>query len=240
MFFILTFPLFFLFFFFLALIAEVSIKDCEASGEDFAIGLSGVASSFLILSKDRFSNLYGRPISFKYSVIVVGATVNISASAVNNDDGTTTVSYTPVVSGKYSTYITAEGIPIKNSPGSTSISPTNPSAKYTAVLDVHYHFTDPHVMKNTWLQVQIRDQNQNDLAVGGHKVAATVEPTSAKKEAIQPLVSDNKNGTYTVSFIPTESQDGEYILTITLDRENIRGSPFTLDIIREFGYLLYA
>lgn len=156
--------------------------------------------------------------------------VNLSTSAVNQDDGTVEVTYTPLVAGAYQTYMTSLGVPISNSPSATTVQTSSPSPQNSYVLENALHLTNPQVLKPVWMQVQIRDQYDNEIVIGGHNVKATVVPTSDSVEAIPPQVDDNRNGTYTVSFLPTEEQNGEYVLSITLDDKDIRGSPTTLNI----------
>ena len=218
--------------------AEVSIPNCVASGEDLTSGFSGVRSSFLITAKDRFNNNYGQPLPVKFEVFLLGK-VNLSASAVNADDGTATVTYTPLVAGAYQTYITSLGTPIFNSPSLTSIQTSSPSPPNSFVLANSLRLSNPQVLKITWLQVQIRDQYDNEIAIGGHNMKATVLPTADKGEVIPANLTDNHNGTYSVVFLPTESQNGQYVLSITLDSKDIKGSPLTIDVKRKEPFYYY-
>lgn len=212
--------------------AEVSVPHCVAAGEDLLAGFSGVRSSFTITARDRFGNSYGRPLPIKFEVVLVGK-VNVSASAVNTDEGLVEVTYTPLVAGQYQTHMTSQGVAISNSPSATAIQTSSPAPENSYMLDNALHLADPQVLRPVWVQVQIRDQYDNEIAVGGHNVKATVAPASDQAEAIPPSVADNRNGTYSVSFLPTEAQSGQYTLRITLDDRDIKGSPVVLDIKRK-------
>jgi len=112
------------------------------------------------------------------------------------------------------------------------------SAAHSTVIDPEYSFQDSEVLKASWLQIQVIDEYNNNIQIGGHNVKGVLEfdeSTNAKatKEPIYPPtvnVTDNQNGTYTLAFVATEKQKGDYKLSITLEGDHIKDSPFTVVI----------
>lgn len=80
----------------------------------------------------------------------------------------------------------------------------------------------------TWFQIQVSDTYGNHLRVGGHHVDSIL--VSETDNPIYPTVQDNNNGTYTITYLPGEEQSGPYSLEVTLDGDDIEGSPFSVTI----------
>ena len=70
------------------------------------------------------------------------------------------------------------------------------------------------------------DVNGQPFAHGGEKVEVTLSLMGSVEPAITVKVVDNKDGTYSASFVPQNI--GEHQLSITIDSMPINGSPFPL------------
>ena len=69
---------------------------------------------------------------------------------------------------------------------------------------------------------------------GGERVEVTLSLMGTDDPALTAEVLDNKDGTYVASFTP--QKDGEHKLSITIDSQHIKGSPFPLYVRQERNY----
>jgi hypothetical protein len=74
------------------------------------------------------------------------------------------------------------------------------------------------------IEVQARTEGGQSMTTGGAVVAGTV--TGANPGDL--FGSDNANGTYSLSYGPANA--GTDVITITLNEEEIDGSPFTVNV----------
>jgi hypothetical protein len=81
-----------------------------------------------------------------------------------------------------------------------------------------------HAIRQTPITVQARDQFGNALTTGGSDVEVTVSGTNTANAN----VTDNGDGSYTATYLP--SAPGADTITITLDGGQISGSPFTSNV----------
>lgn len=76
------------------------------------------------------------------------------------------------------------------------------------------------------ITVTTRDQFDNDLSTGGANISAAV--SKGPNAGILITVTDLNNGKYEVRYTPVFSGDDE--ITIQLDGQKIKGSPFKSDV----------
>ena len=69
---------------------------------------------------------------------------------------------------------------------------------------------------------------------GGERVEVTLSLIGSDDPAVKADTLDNKDGTYIASFTPRK--DGEHKLSITIDSQHIKGSPFPLYVRQERNY----
>ena len=70
--------------------------------------------------------------------------------------------------------------------------------------------------------------------IGGERVEVTLSLMGSDDPTLTAEVLDNKDGTYVASFTP--QKDGEHKLSITIDSQHIKGSPFPLYVRQEKNY----
>ena len=84
------------------------------------------------------------------------------------------------------------------------------------------------------VKVTTRNSDGKQLTNGGSVVRASL--TCNKEDLEECPVTDNGDGTYLVSVVP--QQLGQHHLSITVNGEHIKDSPFTLDIVPQRDYTL--
>ena len=82
------------------------------------------------------------------------------------------------------------------------------------------------------VKVTTRDSSGNEPKKGGSVVKGIL--TCSGQGRVECLVSDNGDGTYLVSVIP--QQLGQHQLSITVNSQDIQGSPFELSVVAQRDY----
>ena len=72
--------------------------------------------------------------------------------------------------------------------------------------------------------IQARDSQDKPYPKGSEPVYATIRLMGSEESPTSLAVTDNKNGTYSASFMPTSI--GEHVLSVTISNEHIKRSPF--------------
>jgi len=221
----------------------LNIPSCYAIGAGLNAGIAGVQSSFLIITRDAYNNTLSGLVTTPFAVELKGPTTIVGTTR-SNINGTITASYVSTIAGSFRNYISASGVNISGSPYPTSISPATISSNSSYLTDSSYPFQQSRVGERAWMQLQVVDIYNNSILVGGQTVVAFAIPTNvtsdnAKLPSWNSNVTDNRNGTYTITYIPNEDQRGEYRLSILLNNANIRQSPFLMEIIGEDKSNLY-
>ncbi len=72
--------------------------------------------------------------------------------------------------------------------------------------------------------IQARDSQDKPYPKGGEPVYATIRLMGSEESPTSLAVTDNENGTYSISFTPTSI--GEHVLSVTISNEHIKRSPF--------------
>jgi len=139
---------------------------------------------------------------------------NVTASLVDNEDGTYDVNFVPTVAGTYDLVGTLGGIEMNATADTTvtvrhaevfalatTFSPTLDVCKYAGVGGEVFDFI-----------VQARDAFGNLHDDGDEVFTLTVTPPADGVTIKSPTVTSNANGTYTASFTPYTA--GTYALTV--------------------------
>jgi len=66
------------------------------------------------------------------------------------------------------------------------------------------------------------------VPIGGDKFDINIKPPATKADPIHPLIVDNNDGTYTVTYTPLDV--GRHTITVQLKGKNISGSPYAVPI----------
>lgn len=178
-------------------------------------GTSAGTTNIVVQARDGFGN----------AVLTGGAAVDINVTGANAaapavtdvGDGTYTASYTPVTAGPDQIAITLNGVSVSGSPFTSTVNAGNADAAQSSAS------VQASVVAGSTssIIVQTRDANGNALTSGGQTVVVTV----AGSNAATPAVTDNGNGTYAATYLPTNS--GSDNVTVALNGVALNGSPFT-------------
>jgi hypothetical protein len=186
--------------------------------------VAGVQDEFTITAKDVFGNpLTTGGLDVKGTL--KGRT-NVPVMAVDNGDGTYSVSYRPTVVGDYELSVKVGGQPVggvKKHPIPLLVIPGDVNGANSiadgdgldeARIGKHNHFT-----------VQTRDDFDNNITTGGAKVGGQLVHESG--DVVPLVVEDNDDGTYTCTY-PDIQKAGEYKLTPIVEGQPILDAPFSL------------
>ncbi|KAK2840171.1 hypothetical protein Q5P01_013911 [Channa striata] len=77
-----------------------------------------------------------------------------------------------------------------------------------------------------------RDSAGEQLAGGGEHVLVSIVHKEKKNCTVETTVADNKDGSYSVSYTPSEP--GTFSVWVCVKAQHIKGSPFTLNVKRKF------
>ncbi|MFB2119968.1 filamin/ABP280 repeat domain-containing protein [Parapedobacter sp. 2B3] len=165
---------------------------------------------------------YGNPVtgvSGNLSINVGGSNAGATVSSiVDNSDGTYTVTYTPTKSGDDEIAITLGGIAINGSPYNSAVSPAVADASNTTATVPAGTAGEP-----TTVTITVLDEYDNPVTGVSGDLSILVTGTNAG--ATVSAVTDNSDGTYTVTYTPTKSGDDD--IAITLGGIAISGSPYS-------------
>ncbi|KAL6064247.1 Alpha-actinin, variant 2 [Balamuthia mandrillaris] len=139
-------------------------------------------------------------------------------SVQDNDDGTYSVSYEAPHKGYYIMSITLNEENIKDNPMMIIVKPPRACASKSTIIGDGIQ--NAKIGETSSFIVQAKDKLGNDYKQGGHTVTASIR--------IACSVTDNGDGTYTISYTPKLS-DALY-LDVELDGEAINGSPFPVAV----------
>jgi len=150
--------------------------------------------------------------------IHVDGPVQVTPHVQDNGDGTYDVTYQTEVPGDYKVNVTLDGKPVANLPVNVHIRPT-PSAHHSYAAGPG--LTKGEVFDNAPAKfiIHAKDPKGNPLTQGGDNFKVDIHGPGH----IHPEVVDNHDGTYLVTYEPTEA--GDYKVDITLDGHNIKDAP---------------
>nr|XP_046260518.1 tripartite motif-containing protein 45 [Scatophagus argus]XP_046260519.1 tripartite motif-containing protein 45 [Scatophagus argus]XP_046260520.1 tripartite motif-containing protein 45 [Scatophagus argus]XP_046260521.1 tripartite motif-containing protein 45 [Scatophagus argus] len=77
-----------------------------------------------------------------------------------------------------------------------------------------------------------RDTSGQQMAHGGEHVLVSIVHKEKKSCAVEATVTDNSDGSYSVSYAPKEP--GVYSVWVCVKAQHVKGSPFTLKVKRKF------
>lgn len=164
-------------------------------------------ATFTIQAKDKHGNNMkegGDP----FVVEINGPTGPIPCQVTDNGDGTYACQYQPQDAGRHDVAITLDGTPIKGSTYHVDIKPGAwPGNTY---------------IENFYFTVRTVDKRGANKTFGGEDVKVVVSGPSGDVPA---QLQDRGDGTYHVTYQALAS--GNYQVSVLLNGQNIRGSPFT-------------
>jgi len=143
-----------------------------------------------------------------FVVEINGPTGPIECAVVDNGDGTYSCEYQPQDAGRHDVAITLDGAPIK---GSTYHVDIKPGAWPGNTFIEYFYFT-----------IRSVDKRGKNKTFGGEDIKVHVNGPSGEVRDVQ--LQDKGDGTYHVTYKAIDS--GDYKVSVLLNGQNIRGSPF--------------
>lgn len=105
---------------------------------------------------------------------------------------------------------------------------------YPAQAKTDLHIARAVVGKERKVTILAHDVKGKPFSLGGEMVEVKLTLMGSKNPPINGAVVDNKCGTYVATFTP--SACGEHELSITIERQEIKGSPFVLHVRQDRNY----
>jgi len=206
-----------------ASVAELDPPSCYIHGSGIYSGVAGVESEFHIQAKDRFENI--RPEEDPIEVKISGPE-KVTIKRRYLGDGQFDFYWTANLTGLYEVDIFSSGIvkgpslgtaPYYVNVGSGPVYPINCAATGEGLSLGECGIPNIFV-------IQSKDKFGNNRTSGGDKYLVSISGPAAADAKIR----DQENGRYTVSF--TTFIKGNYWISITLEGEEISGSPYLCDM----------
>jgi len=147
---------------------------------------------------------------------------SVRPAQVDNGDGTYTVTYTPRKYGDYEISVQLHGENIRDAPFRVSIKAA-PNAGKT--------YAEGSGLDGAWLNeeavftIHAIDEDGNPRRDGGDIFNVKVKGPGGDDGGVQ--VADNGDGTYTVTYTPT--QVGDYNIDVVFEGQHIKGAPFNVE-----------
>ncbi|XP_071499409.1 filamin-A-like isoform X2 [Diadema antillarum] len=138
------------------------------------------------------------------------------AKVVDNKDGTFDVTYTPKMEGRCQVDITYGGQHIPDSPFNTRVLPKADASKVKV--------DGPGVQKTGVLASLPVEFTVDTKDAGDAELIITI--TDSKGKPVKPDIRDNGDGTFTISYVPTDV--GQYTVTVTYGGQSVPASPFSV------------
>lgn len=191
-----------------------SPEKTEVHGAGLKGGQAEKPATFKIVARDPEG--HQRTDGGDNFAVHVDGPVAVHPQIHDNGDGTYDVTYQTAEPGDYKVNVTLDGKPVAHLPVDVHIRPT-PSAQnsYADGPGLTKVF-DNEPAKFT---IHARDPKGNPLTQGGDHFKVDIHGPVH----VEPVVVDNNDGTYTVTYEPTEA--GEYKVDITLDGHHIKDAP---------------
>jgi len=161
-----------------------------------------------------------------FKVEIKGPSSFFEGQIVDNNDGTYTVTYTATQEGKHTIHVTLHEKNISNSPKTIPVSRSPPDAlkcvAYGPGLEGGTTF------ETAEFTVEARNRFGERLKDGGDPIGVKVK--GPYNNDVESQLKDNRNGTYSASYFPTDV--GNHIVQVTLKDVQIADSPFHVMINR--------
>eukprot|EP01123_Difflugia_compressa_P016275 TRINITY_DN999_c0_g1_i1.p1 TRINITY_DN999_c0_g1~~TRINITY_DN999_c0_g1_i1.p1 ORF type:complete len:746 (+),score=196.58 TRINITY_DN999_c0_g1_i1:57-2294(+) len=172
-------------------------------------------------------NVHGRKVpvgGHQFPVKIMGPHGEVPSSTEDNGDGTYLVSYCPVDEGNHVIQVTHKDQPIQRSPFNVYINPSRADPIQTRCYGPGLEGGEAH--KPAQFTIEARNKLGDRLHNGGHPFHVTVKDPYDTNLIVD--LHDNKDGTYTVTYNPSEV--GEHVVEVTLNKAQVANSPYHVGI----------
>jgi hypothetical protein len=170
----------------------------------------------------QLKDALGNPVAGRASAIAVSISGTNSVGGVGASDeggGRYTASYTPEAAGADQVAVLVSDGAVAGSPFTSQVQP-GPGVASQSSADVP---TTVSIFASFTITVVVRDQFGNVVGHGGDPVQLQIDGT------VQPL-TDQGNGTYTLSIESFTLAVGDHTVTVTLGGANVSGSPYPMRV----------
>jgi hypothetical protein len=170
----------------------------------------------------QLKDALGNPVAGRASAIAVSISGTNSVGGVGASDeggGRYTASYTPEAAGADQVAVLVSDGAVAGSPFTSQVQP-GPGVASQSSADVP---TTVSIFASFTITVVVRDQFGNVVGHGGDPVQLQIDG------AVQPL-TDQGNGTYTLSIESFTLAVGDHTVTVTLGGANVSGSPYPMRV----------
>jgi filamin len=148
----------------------------------------------------------------------------VASSTRDNKDGTYFVTYTPEEEGNHVVEVTYQGKQIQKSPFHVFINSSKPDPAQTLCYGPGLEGGEAH--NPATFTIEARNKAGKPIKKGGHPYAVVV--TDPYGEKIPADLIDNNDGTYNVTYHPTDP--GDFKVEVLLNRVHCAKSPYTVPI----------
>jgi hypothetical protein len=170
----------------------------------------------------QLKDALGNPVAGRASAIAVSISGTNSVGGVGASDeggGRYTASYTPEAAGADQVAVLVSDGAVAGSPFTSQVQP-GPGVASQSSADVP---TTVSIFASFTITVVVRDRFGNVVGHGGDPVQLQIDG------AVQPL-TDQGNGTYTLSIESFTLAVGDHTVTVTLGGANVSGSPYPMRV----------
>jgi len=199
-------------------------EKCRAFGPGLEPGNeAGIETNFTI----EAINGAGRRVpcgGHQFPVRIVGPTGTVPSQTRDNGDGTYYVTYTPLEEGNHNIEVLHNGKHIQRSPFQVYINAARPDPSQTLVYGPGIEGGEAH--NPATFTIEARNKFGHPIKKGGHPY--TVGVTDPYGEKVPADVVDNRDGTYSVTYLPTDP--GDFKVEVLLNRAQCAKSPYTVPI----------
>eukprot|EP00698_Gefionella_okellyi_P016092 TRINITY_DN457_c0_g1_i1.p1 TRINITY_DN457_c0_g1~~TRINITY_DN457_c0_g1_i1.p1 ORF type:complete len:4209 (-),score=1181.95 TRINITY_DN457_c0_g1_i1:57-12683(-) len=202
--------------------SQTHAPSCVVTGGGLANAVCGQASSYEIITNDRFSNRTSWDDQF--TVELRGPATVAGKVHRSDESGKFVGSYVATVAGRYLLSVYLSGQPVLESPSVVTVIPGPTSPAHCVVSGAEIPKQTAAGEQITFL-VQSRDNCSNNRDSGSDGL--TVKLTGVA--VLDATVVDNGDGTYEVQCTPTKA--GDYTINATIQGKSIAGAPFALKVV---------
>jgi len=184
---------------------------------------AGIETSFTIEAR----NAHGRKVpvgGHQFPVKIAGPNGEVPSTTVDNGDGTYTVSYCPTDEGNHVVHVTHKDQPIQKSPFNVYINPARADAVQTLCYGPGLEGGEAHTP--AVFTIEAKNKFGDRIYTGGHPFHVNVKDPYDTNLIVD--LHDNKDGTYTVTYNPSEP--GDHVVEVTLNRAQVAKSPYHVPI----------
>jgi filamin len=204
-------------------------SKCIAFGPGLEHAETGIPAEFTIQARNAKGN--NIPVGGEnFKVEVKGASPSVTPQVVDNGNGTYGVTYVATHPGKHTVSVTLKDKPISGSPWTVPVDRAPVDVTQTLV---HGPGLEGGVQGEPGVfTIESRDRLGQKIKFGGDPYKVSVKGPFREEEA--PKIVDNKDGTYTVTYLPIDY--GKHEIAVTLETKPVAKSPYHVNISKPKGY----